>query len=115
MGAVNVIWQGDANSIALRSLAVCQSPPLVLNVTGPETLSVRAVASRFGELFGVPPIFEGQEESTALLNNASACFGRFGYPRVTVEQMIQWTADWVAQGGARYDKPTHFEARDGDF
>jgi len=115
MGSVNVIWQGDANSVALRSLAVCGSPPLVLNLTGPETLSVRAVACRFGELLEVEPIFEGQESSTALLNNASACFGQFGYPRVTVEQMIQWTAEWVKNGGSRYEKPTHFQTRDGNF
>jgi nucleoside-diphosphate-sugar epimerase len=115
MGAVNVIWQGDANSICLRSLGICQSPPLVLNVTGPETLSVRAVANRFGELFDRPPLLDGSETDTALLNHAGQCHERFGYPRVTTGQMIEWTAHWIANGGRRLGKPTHFQTRDGRF
>jgi len=115
MGAVNVIWQGDANSVCLRSLARCQSPPLVLNLTGPETLSVRAVAGRFGELFEKAPILEGEETETALLNNAARCHALFGYPAVTAGQMMEWTADWIRSGGRTLNKPTHFETRDGSF
>lgn len=115
MGAVNVIWQGDANSVCLRSFAVCQSPPLVLNLTGPEILSVRALASRFGELFSKPPILEGREAPTALLSDAGLCHRLFGYPSVTVAQMIEWTAHWIQTGGATLNKPTHFETQDGRF
>lgn len=115
MGAVNVIWQGDANSVALRSLAHCQSPPLILNLTGPETLSIRAVAKRFGESFGKEPILEGQEASTALLSNAGRCHRLFGFPSVTADQMIAWTAHWIKRGGTTLNKPTHFETRDGRF
>jgi nucleoside-diphosphate-sugar epimerase len=114
-GMVNVIWQGDANSVCLRSFALCQSPPLVLNLTGPETLSVRQIAIRFGEHFGVQPIFEGTESHTALLNNASRCNQLFGYPSIGSEQMIEWTARWIGMGGATHNKPTHFETRDGRF
>jgi len=113
--AANVIWQGDVNSIALRSLAHCQSPPFILNLTGPETLSIRGVARRFGEIFGKEPIFEGQESRTALVNNAARCFRLFGYPSVSVEQMIEWIAHWIKIGGASLGKPTHFETRDGKF
>jgi nucleoside-diphosphate-sugar epimerase len=115
MGAVNVIWQGDANSIALRSLTVCRTPPFILNLTGPETLSVAAVAARFGEIFGKVPLVDGMEADTALLNNATLCHSMFGYPSVTAGQMIEWTADWIANGGRRLDKPTHFQTRDGKF
>jgi nucleoside-diphosphate-sugar epimerase len=115
MGAVNVIWQGDANSVALRSLAHAQSPPLILNLTGPETLSVRTLARRFGEIFGKEPVLQGQEASTGLLNNASCCQCMFGAPSVTVEQMIEWTARWIMAEGATLNKPTHFESRDGKF
>jgi nucleoside-diphosphate-sugar epimerase len=115
MGAVNVIWQGDANSVALRSLALGQSPPLILNLTGPETLSVRVVAKRFGEIFGKQAIVEGQEAPTALLNNAARCHRLLGFPSVTADQMIEWTADWIRMGGTTLGKPTHFESRDGRF
>jgi nucleoside-diphosphate-sugar epimerase len=115
MGHVNVIWQGDANSIALRSFALCQSPPAVLNVTGPEIVPVRWIARRFGERFGVEPVLTGTEAETALLNNAARCHRLFGYPSVTVEQMIEWVAEWIGMGGATLAKPTHFETRDGRF
>ena len=115
MGHVNVIWQGDANSICLRSFALCQSPPAILNMTGPETISIRWLARRFGDRFGVEPIFEGTESDTALLNNAARCHRLFGYPSVTVEQMIEMVADWIGLGGATLNKPTHFETRDGRF
>jgi nucleoside-diphosphate-sugar epimerase len=115
MGHVNVIWQGDANSIALRSFALCQSPPSVLNVTGPETVAVRWIARRFGERFGVEPVVHGTESETALLSNAARCHKLFGYPSVTVEQMIEWVAQWIGMGGTTLAKPTHFETRDGRF
>src|SRR5204862_1904351 len=82
MGSVNVIWQGDANAIALRCLSHAQSPPLVLNVTGPETVSIRYLALRFGELLDREPVLVGEEAATALLSNAGQCFGLFGYPTV---------------------------------
>jgi hypothetical protein len=115
MGHVNVIWQGDANSVCLRSFILCQSPPSVLNVTGPETLAVRWIASRFADRFGIEPVFEGTESATALLNNAARCHRLFGYPSVSVEQMIEWVANWIGMGGPTWNKPTHFEVRDGKF
>jgi len=115
MGAVNVIWQGDANSVALRSLAHGQSPPFILNLTGLETLSIRALAHRFGNIFGKAPVLDGQESATALLNNSSQCQRMFGAPAVTVEQMIDWTAQWIMSEGPTLNKPTHFESRDGKY
>ena len=115
MGHVNVIWQGDANEIALRALRLCGSPAAVLNVTGPETVSVRQLAQRFGQLLGVEPLIEGSEADTALLSNAAKAQELFGYPRVTLERMIEWTAEWVQAGGPTLDKPTHFGRRDGKF
>ncbi|HWR49569.1 MAG TPA: NAD(P)-dependent oxidoreductase [Bryobacteraceae bacterium] len=115
MGMVNVIWQGDANSVTLRSLGLCSSPPQLLNLTGPETLSVRSLARRFGAIFGREPVIEGAEAPNALLNDASRCHRLLGYPEIGIDQMIEWTAAWVSAGGARWDKPTHFEVRDGKF
>jgi nucleoside-diphosphate-sugar epimerase len=115
MGHVNVIWQGDANSIALRSFPLCQSPPGVLNVTGPEIVPVRWIAQQFGSRFGIEPVFQGTEADTALLSNAARCHRLFGRPAVKVEQMVEWVADWIRKGGATLAKPTHFETRDGRF
>ena len=114
-GDVNVIWQRDANSVALRSLAHCQSPPLVLNITGPETLSVRAIANEFGKRFAVEPIFSGEETGIALLSNAAHAHALFGKPTVSPDQLIDWIAHWVAQRGTVHNKPTQFEVQDGKF
>src|SRR5262249_48328170 len=113
MGYANVIWQGDANSVCLRSFALCQSPPCILNLTGPETVSIRWAAQRFAAHFGIEPVFEGVESETALLSNAARCHSLFGYPAVTVDQMIEWIAAWIGMGGPTWNKPTHFETRDG--
>jgi nucleoside-diphosphate-sugar epimerase len=115
MGHANVIWQGDANAVALRCLTMASSPPSILNVTGPETLSIRALAGRFGELLGRAPVIEGKEEPTALLSNASKMKARFGAPTVSVDRAVEWVAHWVKSGGATINKPTHFETRDGRF
>jgi nucleoside-diphosphate-sugar epimerase len=115
MGHANVIWQGDASSVAIRAFSICGSPPAILNVTGPETVSTRWLATRFGEIFGIEPIFKGIEAETALLSNASLCHSLFGYPTVTLEQMIQWVAHWVVIDGPTLNKPTHFEEREGRF
>lgn len=115
MGHVNVVWQGYANEVALRSFALCSAPPTVLNLTGPEIVSVRRLAARLGERLGRAPVFEGEEQSTALLNDASRCHARFGYPDVALNEMIDLVADWVAQGGQVHGKPTKFQVRSGEF
>jgi hypothetical protein len=115
MGHVNVIWQGDANAWALQSLLLATSPPTALNVTGPETLSVRALALEFGRLMDRNPQFTGQEAETALLSNAGRAFTHFGYPTIALGQMMGWVAEWVQKQGRTLDKPTHFEVRDGNY
>jgi nucleoside-diphosphate-sugar epimerase len=116
MPHVNVIWQGDANSWCLRSFAHCQSPPFVLNITGPETLSVRELAAEFGTHFGVEPIFGPEaNDPTSLLNHAGKANSLFGQPSVTPSEMIAWIADWIREGGTMLNKPTHFQTRDGKF
>ncbi len=112
---VNVIWQSDANEIAIRSLLHVQTPAKVLNVTGPETLSVSWVAKEFAKIFKKSPVFINQSQGTALLNNASACHQLFGYPRVTIREIIEINAQWLLQGGDLLDKPTHFQERGGKF
>jgi nucleoside-diphosphate-sugar epimerase len=115
MGAVNIIWQGDANSAVLRSLALAAAPPFVLNVTGPGNLRVRDLAERFGRVFGIEPQFEGREAESALLNDASLSHRLLGPPSVPLEQMIEMTAAWIRAGHPTLNKPTQFEVRDGKF
>ena len=114
MGAVNVIWQGDANSVVLRSLALAASPPFILNVTGPR-VRVRDLAERFGRKFGIVPEFEGREAETALLSDASLCHRLLGPPSVPLEEMIEMVAEWIRSGKPTLPRPTHFEVRDGKF
>ncbi|QHE52885.1 NAD(P)-dependent oxidoreductase [Pontibacillus sp. HMF3514] len=115
MGHANVIWQGDANEMAIRSLLYCSSPPETLNVTGPETMSIRWAAERFGELLNTKPYIIGKEQDTALLSNASKAHKLFGYPSVTIREMIEWTAEWIENDGEVINKPTHFQEREGKF
>ena len=115
MGHVNVIWQGDANEMALRSLHHCDTPSKILNITGPETISIRWLAEEFGKVLGQLPVFRNQEQNTALLNNAAESFRLFGYPRVPLKKMIEVVAEWVKQGGKTINKPTHFQERKGQF
>ena len=115
MGHVNVIWQGDANEIALRALHHCAVPAKLLNVTGPETAAVRWIANEFGKLFAESPIFTGEEQATALLSNAAESFRLFGYPRVGLKQIIQLLARWIEEGGKTINKETHFQERKGKF
>lgn len=115
MGWFNAIWQGDANSYALRSLELCECPPRILNVTGPEKISVREVAEIFGRRFERQPLFEGRESERTLLSDASLCHSLLGRPEVSLETLLTWVGHWVEIGGATLDKPTKFEVTDGKF
>lgn len=115
MGWFNAIWQGDANNQALLCLEQCTSPATVMNITGPEIIPVRWLAQEFGGLFNREPRILGMESETAWLNNSKKALRLFGHPSVSLSMMIQWTADWVRQGGRSLEKPTHFEVRDGKY
>ena len=115
MGYFNAIWQGDANAMALASLAHATSPPLVLNIAGPEELHVKATCEDFGRRLNRSVAFTGREAEDALLSNGARGWELFGRPRVDAPKIIEWTADWVARGGTSLDKPTHFESRNGRF
>lgn len=115
MGYFNAVWQGDVNAAALRLLEHAASPPAAFNVTGPERLSVRQVAAALAARLGRPARFAGQEAPTALLADASRAIALLGPPMVPIERVIDWTADWLARGGATLNKPTHFQQRDGRY
>jgi nucleoside-diphosphate-sugar epimerase len=115
MGAVNVIWQGDANARAIQCLAHTSTPPMALNVTGRERVSTRWLAQRFGELLEREPVILGKESDMAWLWDASLSYDLFGPPVVTLDAMIEATAKWVRRGGQRLGKPTHFEVTHGRF
>lgn len=114
-GFVNVIWQADANAIAIQALAQCGVPPLVLNLTGRPAVSVRDLATRLGRRLGKTPVFEGAEAATALLSDAKAVERLLGAPPTSVEMMIDAVAGWVLKGGRSLGKPTHFDERSGTF
>jgi nucleoside-diphosphate-sugar epimerase len=115
MGHFNVLWQGDASAMALRALGLVAAPPFIINLAGPETLSVRRVCEELGTRLGRHLHFVGAEAADALLSNSSLSREHFGTPQVDAERMIRWVADWVGRGGATLGKPTHFETRDGRY
>ena len=115
MGHVNVIWQGNANEMAIRALQHCSVPAKILNIAGPETLSVRWLAKEFGSIFNQEPTFVHEEQNNALLSNASESYRLFGDPRVSLKQMMMMIAEWINHGGKTLNKPTHFQERKGQF
>ncbi|MEO5978736.1 MAG: epimerase [Chryseolinea sp.] len=115
MGFVNVIWQGDANEVAIRCLNHCTYPPQKLNVTGTQKLAVKGIAEQFGKHFNIEPVFIGQPVTTALLSNAGKMEKMFPGKRVSLDEMISRTGEWLTQDGALLNKPTHFQERGGKF
>ncbi|MGW4233108.1 NAD-dependent epimerase/dehydratase family protein [Streptomyces sp. NPDC004980] len=115
-GHANVVWQGYANEVALRSLLhATAGKAFTLNLTGPETASVRRIAQWFGEEFGKEPVLAGEVAPTALLSDASRCHALFGYPDVTLRTLVEWQADWLRRGLPLSGRPTKFQVRDGRF
>lgn len=112
---LNCIWQGSANEIAIRGLLHADSPAKIMNVTGPETLSIEKCAKMLGEYLGKEPIFEGIPGNDAYLNDASEAMEVFGYPLVSAKTLIRWQAQWLLDGGRGLGKPTHFEERKGSY
>jgi hypothetical protein len=115
MGFLNCIWQGDANEMILRALALARSPATPINLTGVEPVSVRQAALEFARWLDKKVIFQGREADTALLSNTSRLNQALGTPPTPLEWMIRWTADWVRSGGRNYDKPTHYQEREGKY
>ena len=111
----NFIWQGSANEIAIRGLLHAGVPAVKMNVTGPETVSIKRTAEKLGKLLGKEPVFAGEEGNTAYINNASLAMEIFGYPAVSAQTLIKWQAEYILDGGRVIDKPTHFEERKGSY
>ena len=114
MGHANVIWQGEAADWSLRALGACTTPASPLNLSGP-MIRIRDVAEGLGRRLGMTPVFVGVEAPTAWLVDCTLAFSLFGPPQVSLDTMLDWTADWVRRGGASLGKPTHYEARDGQY
>jgi nucleoside-diphosphate-sugar epimerase len=115
MGYFNALWQADANAMSLYAFDHLSSPPFVVNLAGPELLSVRRVAQQFGQLLSRPVTFHGDEARDAFISNGQLGHSLFGYPRVAVGQLLSWIAEWLQGGGSTLNKPTHFGARDGKY
>lgn len=115
MGHVNQIWQGDANSYLARMFPFCGSPATILNMTGPDKLSVRGASEMLGRRLELEPLFKGNESDTALLGDARRLFDRLGRPEVPFERIADWAAHWIRIGGRSLDKPTGYESRSGRF
>lgn len=113
-GHVNVIWQGDANRLALRALTVAAQPAVALNVTGP-LVTVREIAERVAAQAGLTPRFTGTEGEQALIANVDALNTVLPHTALPLDTLCAWAVAWIQGHGRLLDKPTKFEVRDGRF
>ena len=115
MGHLNFIWQRDANERVIRSLDLATNPPCLLNLTGRQTHSVRALAEALAREMNRSVEIVGKEADTAFLSDASSCVRHFGDSQVTADELVRLTARWIDAGLPLLGKPTHFEQRDGKY
>lgn len=116
VGYFNVIWQGDVTANALMSLELAASPSAVLNVTGPETMSVEEAARRMGAIMGRPVQFlQEKAGDLSYLNDATRMCELFGPPRFSLDELMRMQAEWIMNGGISIGKPTHYEVSNGRF
>ena len=100
----------------LRTSEHATSPPLVLNITGLEPLRPHSLLSEFGKLLGrETKVQSAPESATALLSDAHS-----GPPTIRPAVNADRTnarvdRRWISAGGETWNKPTHFEVRDGKF
>lgn len=111
----NFIWQGSANEVAIRGLLHAEAPARVMNVTGPETVSIKKAAEELAAYLGKEAIFENEPGDDAYQIDAGLAIETFGYPSVNAKTLIRWQAEWLLDGGRTLDKPTHFEERQGKY
>ncbi|HLX62855.1 MAG TPA: NAD-dependent epimerase/dehydratase family protein [Planctomycetota bacterium] len=115
MNRLNWIWQGDANDMIVRMLAHAANPPLALNLTCPDPISIRATVTRLAELMNKPAKFTGAEANTVMLSNAARACALLGAPPTPLDPILRWIAHWVRRDGRTLGRPTHFEVRDGKY
>lgn len=116
VGFFNCIWQGDVCEYAIRSLLHCKNPPEILNITGPETISIQWAARKMGELLGQEPVYsENNQAEKAIFSNVNKMTALMGYPKMSLFPMMEMVAEWVKSGGKTIDAPTHFETTNGKY
>lgn len=116
MGFVNVIWQGDANAVALAALARATEPrPFVVNVAGRDVLRVADLARALALRLDRAEQLTGREAEDALLSDSTRMRTVLDDALMPLDTLLDWVADWVSRGGRLLGKPTKFERRDGNF
>jgi nucleoside-diphosphate-sugar epimerase len=115
MNVFNFIWQGDACARAIQCLLHVANPPKLLNVTGPEKVTLSDAAERFGKIFGRAPVLTGTPADAAWHSDASESLRLFGPTNKSLDELIAMIAEHLSAGGKLLGKPTHFETRDGKF
>lgn len=114
-GVFNCVWQGDVCEYAIRSLLITTVPPQALNVSSPESYSIRWAAKELGKRLGKEPVLVGEETQTSMFSNCQKMVRHFGYPSKGVLEMMDLVVDWLVSGGETITAPTHFETTDGKY
>jgi len=110
---VNVIWLDDLMDAMIASWKLASVPPKILNLTGLENVSVRAMAERLGELMGIEPEFKEGPRGTPLLGDASEMARLLGPPKTSLDEGLRRIARSVLAREHPLDHPTQWEKREG--
>ena len=108
---VNLVFQRDANEVAIKCMNLASAPPAVINCAG-SIVSVKEVIARMARIMGRKVDVSENKVKECMIHNDDLAVKTFGPYRDKPAEMIEAAALWVKNGGKDWNKPTGFLSLD---